>query len=176
MCACTVSCGNLALLSTCLCAAGGPTPRPRTRITHACIAAPARSRRLLPPLPPTPPHLAQAATASRPSWFPGSKFPAHLDGSLPGDHGFDPFNLGVDPAKLKWYQQAELVHCRFAMLGAAGILVPDLFHSIGLGGPAAQVRRRRPWLHLPACARAASAPPHPHTNTRAGALVRGWQV
>ena len=28
------------------------------------------------------------------------------------------------------------------MLGAAGILVPDLFHSIGLGGPAAQV----PWF------------------------------
>lgn len=26
------------------------------------------------------------------------------------------------------------------MLGAAGILVPDLFHSIGAGGPAAQVR------------------------------------
>jgi hypothetical protein len=33
------------------------------------------------------------------------------------------------------------VHCRFAMLGAAGILVPDLFHSIGAGGPAAQI----PW-------------------------------
>lgn len=28
------------------------------------------------------------------------------------------------------------------MLGAAGILVPDLFHSVGLGGPAAQV----PWF------------------------------
>jgi hypothetical protein len=27
------------------------------------------------------------------------------------------------------------------MLGAAGILVPDLFHSIGAGGPAAQI----PW-------------------------------
>jgi hypothetical protein len=33
------------------------------------------------------------------------------------------------------------VHCRFAMLGAAGILVPDLLHSIGMGGPAAAV----PW-------------------------------
>ena len=49
----------------------------------------------------------------------------------------------MDKDKLKWYQQAELVHCRFAMLGAAGILVPDLFHSIGLGGPAAQVGGRR---------------------------------
>jgi hypothetical protein len=29
----------------------------------------------------------QAATANRPSWFPGSKLPAHLDGTLPGDYG-----------------------------------------------------------------------------------------
>jgi hypothetical protein len=83
----------------------------------------------------------KAAQANRPHWFPGSAFPAHLDGSLPGDHGFDPWGLGKDAAKLKWYQQAELVHCRFAMLGAAGILVPDLLHSIGMGGPAAAV----PW-------------------------------
>lgn len=40
------------------------------------------------------------------------------------------------------YVQAELVHARFAMLGAAGILVPDLFHAIGAGGPAAQI----PWF------------------------------
>lgn len=49
---------------------------------------------------------------------------------------------GKDKGKLAWYQQAELVHCRFAMLGAAGILVPDLLHTIGAGGPAAQVRAR----------------------------------
>ncbi|KAF8068420.1 LHCA4 [Scenedesmus sp. PABB004] len=84
----------------------------------------------------------QASSSSRPSWFPGTKFPAHLDGTLPGDHGFDPLRLGVDPAKLKWYQQAELQNGRWAMLGAAGILVPDLFHAVGLGGPAAQV----PWF------------------------------
>jgi light-harvesting complex I chlorophyll a/b binding protein 2/light-harvesting complex I chlorophyll a/b binding protein 4 len=83
----------------------------------------------------------KAAQSARPSWFPGSKFPAHLDGSMPGDHGFDPLGLGKDAGKLRWYQQAELVHCRFAMLGAAGVLVPDLLHSIGMGGPAAAV----PW-------------------------------
>jgi hypothetical protein len=44
----------------------------------------------------------QAAQNARPSWFPGTPFPAHLDGSLPGDHGFDPCGLGTDPAKLKW--------------------------------------------------------------------------
>eukprot|EP00879_Flechtneria_rotunda_P003223 GHRR01003446.1.p1 GENE.GHRR01003446.1~~GHRR01003446.1.p1 ORF type:complete len:259 (+),score=104.03 GHRR01003446.1:82-858(+) len=84
----------------------------------------------------------QAATANRPSWFPGSKLPDHLDGSMPGDFGFDPLGLGKDAGKLKWYQQAELQNGRWAMLGAAGILVPDLLRSLGLGGPAAQT----PWF------------------------------
>ena len=33
---------------------------------------------------------------------------------------------------MKFYQQAELVHSRWAMLGAAGVLVPDLLSKIGL--------------------------------------------
>ena len=28
--------------------------------------------------------------------------PAHLDGSLPGDFGFDPLNLGVNKEALDW--------------------------------------------------------------------------
>jgi hypothetical protein len=44
----------------------------------------------------------QGAAANRPSWFPGSKLPDHLDGTLPGDFGFDPLGLGVDPANLAW--------------------------------------------------------------------------
>ena len=32
----------------------------------------------------------------------GNKFPDHLDGSLPGDAGFDPLSLGSDPQLLKW--------------------------------------------------------------------------
>lgn len=42
------------------------------------------------------------ARQNRPSWFPGSKLPDHLDGSLPADFGFDPLSLGVDAGKLKW--------------------------------------------------------------------------
>lgn len=38
------------------------------------------------------------------------------------DFGFDPLNLGSDPQLLKWFVQAELVHGRTAMMGAAGIL------------------------------------------------------
>ncbi|KAL6633494.1 hypothetical protein ACP70R_026165 [Stipagrostis hirtigluma subsp. patula] len=51
---------------------------------------------------------------------------------LPGDFGFDPLGLGEEPAGLKWYVQAELVHCRFAMLGVAGILVTDLIRVAGI--------------------------------------------
>ncbi|CAD6242250.1 unnamed protein product [Miscanthus lutarioriparius] len=50
---------------------------------------------------------------------------------LAGDFGFDPLGLGEDPASLKWYVQAELVHCRFAMAGVAGILFTDLLRVSG---------------------------------------------
>lgn len=37
------------------------------------------------------------------------------------------------------YVQAELVHCRFAMLAVAGILFPELAASIGIKWPGAGV-------------------------------------
>lgn len=52
--------------------------------------------------------------------------PAYLDGSMPGDRGFDPMGLGSSPEALAWYRQAELQHCRWAMLGVAGVLAQSL--------------------------------------------------
>lgn len=69
----------------------------------------------------------------RPTWIPGLDPPLHLDGTLAGDFGFDPLGLGEDPGSLKWYVQAELVHCRFAMAGVAGILFTDLLRVSGMG-------------------------------------------
>lgn len=69
--------------------------------------------------------------SARPLWLPGSNAPDYLDGSMPGDYGFDPLGLGADPENLKWFQQAELQHCRWAMLGAAGILGPELATKAG---------------------------------------------
>ncbi|XP_044361876.1 photosystem I chlorophyll a/b-binding protein 5, chloroplastic [Triticum aestivum] len=73
------------------------------------------------------------ATAERATWLSGLDLPAYLDGTLPGDYGFDPLGLGEQPEDLKWYIQAELVHCRFAMAGVAGILGTDLIHVSGIG-------------------------------------------
>ncbi|KVI12239.1 photosystem I chlorophyll a/b-binding protein 6, chloroplastic [Cynara cardunculus var. scolymus] len=69
--------------------------------------------------------------ADRPLWFPGSSPPEWLDGSLPGDFGFDPLGLGSDPELLKWFAQAELMHSRWAMLAVAGILIPEWLESLG---------------------------------------------
>lgn len=65
-------------------------------------------------------------------WLPGSEPPAHLDGSLPGDFGWDPLGLGANKERLTWFAEAERVHARWAMLGVAGIMVqevlkPDIF-------------------------------------------------
>ncbi|GMP39058.1 hypothetical protein CsSME_00010047 [Camellia sinensis var. sinensis] len=62
-----------------------------------------------------------AAVAPKKSWIPGVRGggnfidPEWLDGSLPGDYGFDPLGLGKDPAFLKWYREAELIHRPFLL-------------------------------------------------------------
>lgn len=40
--------------------------------------------------------------------------------------------LGSDPEILAYFVQAELVHARFAMLGAAGIVIPGLLTNAGI--------------------------------------------
>ncbi|EFN58886.1 hypothetical protein CHLNCDRAFT_29899 [Chlorella variabilis] len=65
--------------------------------------------------------------AARANWLPGNDFPAHLENSpLPGNFGFDPLGLGANPERLAWFAESERVHCRWAMLGVAGILVQEL--------------------------------------------------
>ncbi|KAK9837239.1 hypothetical protein WJX81_001110 [Elliptochloris bilobata] len=73
----------------------------------------------------------EPSKAERQLWFPGNKAPDYLDGSMPGDVGFDPLGLGSDPELLRWFQQAELVHSRTAMLGVAGILFPAIITKAG---------------------------------------------
>lgn len=70
--------------------------------------------------------------AKKGEWLPGLASPGYLNGSLPGDNGFDPLGLAEDPENLKWYVQAELVNGRWAMLGVVGMLLPEVFTKIGI--------------------------------------------
>ena len=67
-----------------------------------------------------------ARAAARPVWLPNVTPPAYLDGTLPGDFGFDPLGLGADPQRLKWYAEAEKTNGRWAMAAVAGILGTEL--------------------------------------------------
>lgn len=49
---------------------------------------------------------------------------------MPGDYGFDPLGLGKDPAALKWYREAEIIHGRWAMAAVVGILVGQAWSGI----------------------------------------------
>ena len=68
--------------------------------------------------------------ADRSASLPFLKRPEHLDGSLPGDRGFDPFNFAAgDASTLQWYRDSELRHSRIAMLAAVGWPLAELFHK-----------------------------------------------
>lgn len=66
--------------------------------------------------------------------LPMDKRPKNLDGTRPGDVGFDPVGFTNNPPNgigamkgisgLKWYQEAEIVHGRVAMLAVVGMLWP----------------------------------------------------
>ena len=86
-------------------------------------------------------------------WLPGDVAPGYLDGSLPGDRGFDPYSLvALAPTgtgdgtwanverktqmlmmspyerkrKLMWMREAEIKHSRLAMMAAAGWPMSEL--------------------------------------------------
>lgn len=69
-------------------------------------------------------------------WFASEQSLAYLDGSLAGDYGFDPLGLS-DPANTgyalspDWLAYSELIHARWAMLGAAGCIAPEILGKAG---------------------------------------------
>ncbi|RZC69033.1 hypothetical protein C5167_032102 [Papaver somniferum] len=75
--------------------------------------------------------------ANRQLWFASKQSLSYLDGSLPGDFGFDPLGLS-DPEgtggfiEPKWLAYGEIINGRFAMLGAAGAIAPEVFGKLGL--------------------------------------------
>lgn len=90
-----------------------------------------------------PSKLSMAATPERSVSIPIDPYPEGLDGEMVGDVGFDPAGFANNPpswvqgpgtgtaGRVRWYREAELAHCRVAMLAATGWIFPELYHFPG---------------------------------------------
>ena len=47
------------------------------------------------------------------------------------DYAYDPLKLGNKPNALEKYRAAELIHARWAMLGAVGCFLPEILYIAG---------------------------------------------
>ncbi|KAG6470088.1 chlorophyll a-b binding protein 8, chloroplastic-like [Zingiber officinale] len=78
--------------------------------------------------------------ADRQLWFASKQSLSYLDGSLPGDYGFDPLGLS-DPEgtggfiEPRWLAYGEIFNGRTAMMGVVGCLAPEILGKLGLIPP-----------------------------------------
>ena len=79
----------------------------------------------------------QPAMVEKSAAIPFLKKPPALDGSMPGDVGFDPLGFSTTITELggdlNYVREAELMHGRQAMLAVVGFVAPALFGKLPVG-------------------------------------------